>query len=151
MALTQGIVVVVGYHFFGTGLSMYDILGANAFVFMFNIFGANLRHSHVPFTWGDRLENWFISPAQHQVHHSDNPAHFDTNLGSALAVWDRLYGTLIKASEAKQINIGVGQYDAGHDSLTAIYVKPLKLALMALLPNRLKKVNDNSTKVSFKE
>jgi sterol desaturase/sphingolipid hydroxylase (fatty acid hydroxylase superfamily) len=151
MALTQGIVVGVGYHFFGTGLSMYDILGANAFVFIFNAFGANLRHSHIPFTWGDRLENWFISPAQHQVHHSDNPAHFDTNLGSALAIWDRLYGSLIKASEAKQINIGVGQYDAGHDSLTSIYLKPIQLALKAMIPHRFKKSCNKTTKAALKE
>ncbi|OHU87691.1 MULTISPECIES: sterol desaturase family protein [Pseudoalteromonas] len=136
MALTQGLVVGLGYHFFGTELSMYDILGANAFVFLFNIFGANLRHSHIRFTWGDWLEGWFISPAQHQIHHSDNPQHFDTNLGSALAIWDRMYGSLIKASAAPHISIGVGQYDAGHDSLTAIYLKPFKQACLTLLPNK---------------
>ena len=47
MALTQGIVVGCGYYVFGDTLSMYDILGANAFVFLFNIFGANLRHSYI--------------------------------------------------------------------------------------------------------
>ncbi|MBQ4862495.1 sterol desaturase family protein [Pseudoalteromonas sp. MMG013] len=139
MALTQGIVVGLGYHFFGTGLSMYDILGANAFVFIFNIFGANLRHSHIRFTWGDRLENWFISPAQHQIHHSDNPQHFDTNLGSALAIWDRMFGSLIRASQAPHMSIGVGKYDAGHDSLIAIYCKPMLLAVGALLPHKLGK------------
>ena len=136
MALTQGIVVGVGYYVFGSSLSMYDILGANAFVFLFNIFGANLRHSHIWLSWGDKLEDWFISPAQHQVHHSDNPIHFDTNLGSALAIWDRMYGSLIKASSAGKITIGVGQYDAGHDSLTAIYLKPFKQAWKTLLPKK---------------
>lgn len=136
MALTQGIVVGCGYYVFGDTLSMYDILGANAFVFLFNIFGANLRHSHIWFSWGDRLEGWFISPAQHQVHHSDNPAHFDSNLGSALAIWDRLYGSLIKASEAGKVSIGVGQYDAGHDSLSAIYLKPIKLAMKTVFPKK---------------
>ncbi|NOU49660.1 sterol desaturase family protein [Pseudoalteromonas sp. JBTF-M23] len=133
MALTQGLVVGFGYHFFGTGLSMYDILGANAFVFAFNILGANLRHSHIRFSWGDKLEGWFISPAQHQIHHSDNPKHFDTNLGSALAIWDNMYGSLIKSSSAPKINIGVGQYDAGHDSLSAIYLKPIKAAFTTLI------------------
>ncbi|CAH9051079.1 hypothetical protein PSECIP111854_00664 [Pseudoalteromonas sp. CIP111854] len=133
MALTQGLVVGFGYHFFGTGLSMFDILGANAFVFLFNIFGANLRHSHIRFSWGDKLEGWLISPAQHQIHHSDNPKHFDTNLGSALAIWDRMYGSLIKASAAPNINIGVGRYDAGHDSVAAIYLKPFRQAFMTLL------------------
>lgn len=135
MALTQGVAVGIGYHLFGTTLSMYDILGANVFVFLFNILGANLRHSHIWFSWGDKLENWFISPAQHQVHHSDNPAHFDTNLGSALAIWDRIGGSLIKASEAGKVTIGVGKYDARHDSLMAIYWLPLKLAFRSVMPS----------------
>ena len=135
MALTQGVAVGIGYHLFGTTLSMYDILGANVFVFLFNILGANLRHSHIWFSWGDKLENWFISPAQHQVHHSDNPAHFDTNLGSSLAIWDRIGGSLIKASEAGKVTIGVGKYDARHDSLMAIYWLPLKLAFRSIMPS----------------
>ncbi|WP_125779010.1 sterol desaturase family protein [Pseudoalteromonas rubra] len=134
MALTQGIVVGLGYFVFGTALSMFDILGANAFVFLFNICGSNLRHSHIWLSWGDKAENWFISPAQHQIHHSADPAHFDTNLGSALAIWDRLGRSLIRASQVRDIEIGVGRYDAGHDSLSAIYLKPLREAWLSLLP-----------------
>ncbi|MCF6437922.1 sterol desaturase family protein [Pseudoalteromonas luteoviolacea] len=144
MALTQGIVVGLGYFFFGSALSMFDILGANVFVFVFNICGSNLRHSHIWFSWGDKLEGWVISPAQHQIHHSDNPKHFDTNIGSALAIWDRMAGSLIRASEAKGISIGVGKYDAGHDSLWAIYYKPVVGAVKALMPNVLiRKKQDN--------
>ncbi|RZQ51384.1 sterol desaturase family protein [Pseudoalteromonas phenolica] len=135
MAVTQGVAVGIGYHLFGTSLSMFDILGANAFVFLFNIFGANLRHSHIWFSWGDKLEGWFISPAQHQVHHSDNPKHFDTNLGSALAIWDRIGGSLIRSSEAGKVTIGVGKYDARHDSVMAIYWLPLKLAFRSIMPS----------------
>jgi sterol desaturase/sphingolipid hydroxylase (fatty acid hydroxylase superfamily) len=91
MAITQGFVVGLCYYFFGPTLKMYDILGANAFVFLFNFFGSNLRHSHIWLSWGDKVENIFISPAQHQIHHSDNPKHFDRNFGSALALWDRLF------------------------------------------------------------
>lgn len=132
MALVQGTAVGLGYFVFGTALSMFDILGANVFVFLFNLLGSNLRHSHVWLSWGDRVEGWFISPAQHQIHHSDNPIHFDTNLGSALAIWDKWCGTLIKASEVQQIQFGVGKYDAGHDSLAAIYLKPFQCAFKVL-------------------
>ncbi|WP_440053171.1 sterol desaturase family protein [Pseudoalteromonas sp. T1lg65] len=138
MALAQGFVVGLGYYLFGSALSMYDILGANAFVFIFNICGSNLRHSHIWLSWGDKIEGWFISPAQHQVHHSNNPKHFDTNLGSALAIWDRMYGSLIKASVAGKISIGVGQYDAGHDSLVAIYAKPFIEAIKTIIPKKVK-------------
>lgn len=132
MGLVQGTAVGIGYFVFGTTLSMFDILGANVFVFLFNLLGSNLRHSHVWLSWGDKVEGIFISPAQHQIHHSDNHKHFDTNLGSALAIWDKWCGTLIKASQVDRIHFGVGKYDAGHDSLTAIYVKPFRQAFRVL-------------------
>jgi hypothetical protein len=47
MALSQGIAVGIGYYLFGPTLSMYDLLGANIFVFTFNVMGSNLRHSHL--------------------------------------------------------------------------------------------------------
>jgi sterol desaturase/sphingolipid hydroxylase (fatty acid hydroxylase superfamily) len=124
MAFSQGIAVGVGYYFFGATLSMFDILGANLFVFIFNVMGANLRHSHVFWSWGDSIEYWFISPAQHQIHHSDNPAHFDRNLGSALAVWDRCYGSLVKASSVGKIKFGLGMNTPSHQSLKDAYTRP---------------------------
>jgi sterol desaturase/sphingolipid hydroxylase (fatty acid hydroxylase superfamily) len=124
MALSQGIAVGIGYYFFGATLSMLDILGANLFVFIFNVMGANLRHSHVFWSWGDSIEYWFISPAQHQIHHSDNPAHFDRNLGSALAVWDRCYGSLVKASSVGKIKFGLGMNTPSHQSLKDAYTRP---------------------------
>ncbi|AWL12335.1 Alkylglycerol monooxygenase [Saliniradius amylolyticus] len=124
MGLAQGVAVGLGYYLFGPALSMFDVLGANVFVFAFNALGSNLRHSHVWLPFGDRIEKWWISPAQHQVHHSDNPAHFDRNLGSALAVWDRLFGTLIKSSEVKRVRFGVGRGDPGHQTMKQLYLKP---------------------------
>lgn len=124
MALTQGFVVGLCYYFFGPTLKMYDIVGANLFVFLFNFMGSNLRHSHIWLSWGDKVENWFISPAQHQVHHSDQPKWFDVNLGSALAIWDRMAGTLVKASQVQNLSIGIGKEYAKHDSLLGIYWSP---------------------------
>ena len=126
MALTQGLAVGIGYYFFGATLSMFDVFGANIFVFVFNVMGANLRHSHVWWSWGDKIESWFISPAQHQVHHSDKPEHFDRNLGSTLAIWDRIIGTLIRSSNVGKIRFGVGAGDPGHQSMYQAYVKPFK-------------------------
>lgn len=124
MALTQGTVVGLCYYFFGPTLKMMDIVGANLFVFAFNIMGANLRHSHIWLSWGDKVENWFISPAQHQVHHSDSPKLFDVNLGSALAIWDRMFGTLVKASAVTKLSIGIGEQYAEHKTLRGIYLQP---------------------------
>ena len=63
MALSQGLAVGIGYYLFGPTLSMFDVLGANIFVFIFNVMGSNLRHSHVRWSWGDKIEAWFVSPA----------------------------------------------------------------------------------------
>lgn len=126
MAVSQGLAVGIGYYFFGPTLSMFDVLGANIFVFVFNVMGSNLRHSHVWWSWGDKVESWFISPAQHQVHHSDKPEHFDRNLGSALAIWDRMSGTLIRASNVGPVRFGIGGDDQGHQSMLQAYLKPLK-------------------------
>ncbi|MCV2885564.1 sterol desaturase family protein [Aestuariibacter sp. AA17] len=126
LALAQGIAVGIGYVLFGQSLTMLDVMGANIFVFVFNIMGANLRHSHVRWSWGDIIERWFISPAQHQIHHSDNPKHFDRNLGSALAIWDRLANTLVLSSSATRIRFGLGKHQPHHQTLWACYIDPFK-------------------------
>lgn len=126
MALTQGFVVGLCYVLFGPTLKMIDIVGANIFVFAFNFMGSNLRHSHIWLSWGDKMENWLISPAQHQIHHSDKPKWFDVNLGSALAIWDRLAGTLVKASDVKNLTIGIGEEYAQHSNLYGIYFSPFQ-------------------------
>lgn len=132
MALTQGVVVGVCYYLFGATLKMYDILGANAFVFAFNVLGSNLRHSHIWLSWGDKIENILISPAQHQIHHSDNPKHFDANIGSALAIWDKLFSCHIKASAVDKVNYGISVNHQGHHSLSQIYFEPFKKAFQVL-------------------
>ena len=132
MALTQGTVVGLCYYLFGPTLKMIDIVGANVFVFAFNIMGSNLRHSHIWLSWGDKVENWFISPAQHQVHHSDSPKYFDVNFGSALAIWDRMFGTFVKASSVKNLSLGIGDEYAEHETLRGIYFQPFVKAWQLL-------------------
>ena len=49
-----------------------------------------------------------MSPAHHQIHHSRNPAHFNKNLGSCLALWDWMFGTLyIPAAKREPLEFGV--------------------------------------------
>ncbi len=93
-------------------LVVYEVLGANALLVVFKFFGANLRHSHVKFKYPSFLENIFISPYQHQIHHSDNPRFFNKNMGSFLAVWDFVFGTLSKSTEISKIKFGLGAGEA---------------------------------------
>jgi sterol desaturase/sphingolipid hydroxylase (fatty acid hydroxylase superfamily) len=141
MVLTQGFVVGLCYYLFGPTLKMIDILGANVFVFLFNFCGSNLRHSHIWLSWGDKVERYIISPAQHQIHHSDKSKHFDTNFGSALAIWDRLfrchiYASEVKVSQGESITYGISINHEGHNSLAQIYFEPFKKAVLSLLPRR---------------
>lgn len=144
MALSQGIAVGISYYMFGPTISMFDVLGANIFVFAFNIMGSNLRHSHVWLSWGASVEKWFISPAQHQIHHSDKRIHIDCNFGSALAIWDRLFLCLIYANSVKHpnnLNFGLGKSFNEHNSLIGIYLNPFLQAIINPLktlfkPNR---------------
>lgn len=126
MAITQGAAVGIAYYLFGPTLKMIDILGANLFVFVFNLLGSNLRHSHIWLSWGDRVEKWFISPAQHQVHHSNLPRHHHSNFGSALAIWDRWFHTHTKASEVENITFGLPDKTIDHSSVLKMYYQPFR-------------------------
>jgi alkylglycerol monooxygenase len=39
------------------------------------------------------LDRWIATPSAHRVHHGTNPEYIDKNFGSALMIWDRLFGT----------------------------------------------------------
>lgn len=101
-------------------------IGVNIFSFLFLFFGANLRHSHVKLTYPSFLEKLLISPYQHQIHHSQKESHFDKNLGSKLAIWDWLFGTLILSKSAKRISFGIGKESKNYHSFWNVLFMPLK-------------------------
>ncbi|WP_407493382.1 sterol desaturase family protein [Pseudooceanicola sp. MF1-13] len=89
--------------------TVIGVAGINAFALVANLAMANFHHSHIRVTYWPWLERLLISPAQHQVHHSRNPAHFDRNFGQTLAVWDLMFGTLyIAAHENPDDSILIG-------------------------------------------
>lgn len=104
-SLSIGLVTGVFIYFFGSKIGIYEILGANIFIFVFSLFGSNLRHSHIQFAYFKVLENFFISPKQHQIHHSKK--HFNKNFGGYLAIWDKLFGTLKYSCEVKVLKFGL--------------------------------------------
>jgi len=86
-SLVHGFCAGSSFFFLGFQANSWEVWGASAWVIAFNILGANLRHSHIPFSYG-RLEALLISPAQHQAHHGVRTMKH--NYGSVLAIWDRL-------------------------------------------------------------
>lgn len=101
-SLVSGIAIYLA----GRKLSALDILGVDALGFLFNIAGANLRHSHIWLSFGF-FERWLISPAQHQIHHSSADHHHDKNFGTCLAIWDRLLGSWLCAGKPRRLSFGI--------------------------------------------
>jgi sterol desaturase/sphingolipid hydroxylase (fatty acid hydroxylase superfamily) len=89
----------------GTEIAM--IAGINAFFVVANAGLAALHHSHVWLSYGPMVERFIISPAQHQIHHSTDPAHHDRNFGNSLAVWDWMFGTLYVIRRPEDLTFGL--------------------------------------------
>lgn len=113
--------------FFADKISLATLLGGNVFWVLSNLLGGALRHSPVWLSFGPRVERWLISPAQHQIHHSTNPKHFDCNFGGSLAIWDRMFGTLyVTGRDREHIEFGLGDETRDYASLAALYTRPIK-------------------------
>ncbi len=105
--LIFGIVSGSFYFWFRTGFEPLSILKIHIGIFLFNLLGSNLRHSHVPVRFGNLPEHIFISPAQHQIHHGNEEKYFDKNYGSIFAIWDLMFGTLLISQKHEKIHFGI--------------------------------------------
>ena len=104
--IVQGCLVALFVVVFPGQVSLLSIGGVFVTTYCFNLLGANLRHSPIALSYGKKVERWLISPAQHQLHHSIDVAHYDCNFGVVLAVWDRLFGCLQFGSDRQKIDYG---------------------------------------------
>ncbi|MGR8979418.1 MAG: creatininase family protein [Gammaproteobacteria bacterium] len=94
--------------FMDHNIVLYNVGGVNVILILFYVVGYNLRHSHIWWSWGPLISRILISPAQHQIHHSSAPEHFDKNLGFTFAIWDGLFGTLYVPKKRENIVFGLG-------------------------------------------
>ena len=132
LALGYGIVNGLFIGFFGDKLTVTTIAGANVFLFVFNICGGVLRHSPFWISFGPKIEKWVISPAMHQIHHSNKPEHYDRNLGGALSVWDRMAGTLHIPRGREIEGFGIGDETPDFRALDVIFFRPFTAAYASL-------------------
>ena len=136
--LAIGLVTGVFLLIFPGQLNAITILGVNAGRFVFDAMGSHLRHSHVWLSWGPRISRILISPAQHQIHHSRLPRHFDRNFGSQFALWDWMFGTLYVPERRERVAFGIGRRDTERlRSVKALYLQPLRDARRMLQRRRL--------------
>jgi iron(III) transport system substrate-binding protein len=124
--LVQSITISSFVFLFGTKIDLMTIYGVSFLLFIFNLTGANLRHSHFHISYGTFLEKIFISPAQHQIHHSISAKYKDKNFGSILAVWDLLGRSLYLAKFNQKIKFGIkNNQNLYLHKLSTVYVYPL--------------------------
>ena len=135
-SLTQAISISLFVFFFGSNVDIATILGANIFIFAFNVAGSNLRHSHIDISYWKWLERLIISPAQHQVHHSALKQHHDKNFGVALAIWDWIFGSLHHSERIDKLTLGIDldQKEETH-KLFNLYIDPIKEIFLIISKN----------------
>ena len=113
-ALTTGLLTWLFHRYVSTGVTVFTYLGVHVIFFIGNLVG-NLRHWQVWLSYGKTLNNWLISPAHHQLHHSAEERHWGCNRGFEIAVWDRLYGTLcVPQDKPEDFKMGLGDGTDGH-------------------------------------
>jgi sterol desaturase/sphingolipid hydroxylase (fatty acid hydroxylase superfamily) len=129
MGSTYGL---VGY-LLGSQVSAVELFGRNIILLALMIFASHLQHTHlwIPFT--GPLGRLFVSPAHHQIHHSDNPADYGKNLGGYLAIWDWAFGTLrVPPAKRPALTFGAGPFSAADHSFVSVAIKPVQAAFAQL-------------------
>ncbi len=145
-ALSIGLVAGVFTWSLGANVPSWEMLGVNAIAFWLTALGSNLRHSHVWLSFGP-FERWILSPAQHQLHHDAETGGWRVNYGSFLAVWDRLWGTLVLASQKKVTRFGLSETELNHrpTRLGSVLFDPLLAIVRSLKPVRRRPAKPEAT------
>jgi sterol desaturase/sphingolipid hydroxylase (fatty acid hydroxylase superfamily) len=108
LAVFTGLTNGAGDYIFGQTTHQYGLTETNFILVFFIYLYVHLQHSQLWIAFTGWLGHLFMSPAHHQIHHSRDPAHFNKNLGSCLALWDWMFGTLyIPSAEREALEFGV--------------------------------------------
>jgi sterol desaturase/sphingolipid hydroxylase (fatty acid hydroxylase superfamily) len=84
-------------------------------------------NANLPAAWETRLRPWFVTPLVHRTHHSDNPAHYDKNLGELFPWWDRLFGTYVEPPPDGRIGVGLPGYGSeDRMSIGHVLIEPFR-------------------------
>ena len=103
LAIFTGLASGLGEYLLGGTTHQYGLSENNIILVFFIYVYVHLQHSQVWIAFTGWLGRLFMSPAHHRIHHSSNPAHFNKNLGSCLALWDWMFGTLHVPSAEREV------------------------------------------------
>ena len=130
-SIVQGVVISIFIFLFGSKVDLVTVFGASVGVVIFHSLGSNLRHSHIKIRYPKIIERIFISPGQHQIHHSTEKKHFDKNFGVVFATWDLMFGSLAFSEKATH-KFGLRTKFGSKQSIIHLYFEPFKVALNSL-------------------
>ena len=126
LAVVIGVTSGIANYVLGVTVDKYALSGTNIILVAFIYIYIHLQHSHLWIAFRGLAGRVFLSPAHHQVHHSNNPIHFNRNLGSCLAIWDWLFGTLhVPAKEPERLSFGVEPAGRDEQTITEAYIAPV--------------------------
>ncbi len=126
LAIFLGVTDAVVRWSLGRPAEVLTIANANALVVIFTYLLAHLHHTHVWIAFTGPLGRLLISPAHHQIHHSTNPIHFNKNMGSVLAIWDWLFGTLhVPSAKRERLTFGIGDGEVTEHTVTQELLRPV--------------------------
>ncbi len=136
-AIVVGIATGLSTYAFGEETRAFSFDGVNVLLVGFMYAYIHLQHSQFWIPIRGPLGCIFMSPAHHQIHHSISAAHFNRNMGSCLAIWDWLFGTLaVPSRESPRLRFGVDEPDVDQHAIKPLLIDPVRKALGALASGR---------------
>ena len=103
--LIQGYIFpVLLYLFFGTMRLIFEVVG----------------HSSYKLIYPKPISYIFMSPSLHWIHHSDNPNHYNKNLGGSITIWDRIFGTYLDETHLNDVT-GYGVKESQYNKFHPLY------------------------------
>lgn len=94
-----------------------------------------IKHSYLPFTWGQVGVYLLISPVTHLMHHSIKPNYSNKNYGFIFTWWDHIFGTWEKPIKTS-FRIGLidedFKYDPWYKIMWSCYISFLEVLFLKI-------------------
>lgn len=129
-----------------TGLPMF-LLGFSPMAMVIYVglheFHSALLHANTRLSFGP-LEAVFTPPRIHHWHHAREREAYDSNYGSQLVIWDRMFGTAYRPEQDRPTAFGVD--DAPEENFVTHLLAPFQLQPLAVQqPQRISLSDSHST------
>jgi len=135
LAVFTGLASGVGEYAFGQTTHQFGLSENNIILVFFIYLYVHLQHTELWISFTGWLGRLFMSPAHHQIHHSRHPDHFNKNLGSCLALWDWMFGTLyVPSAEPEKLEFGVEPDREHAHTIRGEFIAPFGRAARLLTP-----------------